>query len=155
MKTFALLLAYLVFFTAIECSAKPITLVEDGYDEKKMVAASERAIREVDFFIKDLKLGRSNHYSVKVPIEEDGTVEHFWLIDIVFSEDKFFGTINNDPGMVSNVKFGQKWSVGKNEISDWMYMRNGKMYGNYTIRPLLATMPEEQAKRFRAIFATP
>jgi uncharacterized protein YegJ (DUF2314 family) len=57
--------------------------------------------------------------------------------------------------MVTNVKSGQKWTVKKSEISDWMFMRNGKMYGNYTLRPLLKTMSEEEAEKFRSILANP
>ena len=74
---------------------------------------------------------------------------------VSFANNKFTGTINNEPGMVSNVKMGQQYTLGKTEISDWMFMRDGKMYGNYTLRPLLATMPEAEADKFRAIFATP
>lgn len=137
------------------CTSKPETLVEGGYDEAEMAAATERAINEVDAFISDLNTGRSENYAVKAPITENGETEHFWLTDVTFDGAKFTGIINNEPGMVSNVKMGQKWTLGKKEISDWMYMRDGKMYGNYTMRPLLATMPKEQADKFRAIFATP
>ena len=34
-------------------------------------------------------------------------------------------------------------------------MRDGKMYGNYTMRPLLKTMPEEEAAKFRSLLASP
>lgn len=54
-----------------------------------------------------------------------------------------------------NVQFGQKWTVKKEDISDWMFMRDGKMHGNYTMRPLLKTMPEREAAQFRSILAEP
>ena len=57
--------------------------------------------------------------------------------------------------MVTNVKEGQKWSVKKSEISDWMFMRDGKMHGNYTMRPLLKTMSEEEAAKFKSLLANP
>jgi uncharacterized protein YegJ (DUF2314 family) len=56
---------------------------------------------------------------------------------------------------VRNVKMGQKWTIKKAEISDWMFMRGGKMYGNYTMRPLLKAMPEDQAAKYRAMLAEP
>jgi len=34
---------------------------------------------------------------------------------------------------VGNVKIGQKWTIKQSEISDWMFMRDGKIYGNYTM----------------------
>lgn len=79
----------------------------------------------------------------------------FWLSDLIYKNGEFEGTINNDPGFVSNVEFGQKWTIKKAEISDWMYMRNKKMHGNYTLRPLLKTMPEDEAAKYREMLADP
>ena len=141
--------------SAIGCSSSPETLVEDGYDQAEMAAATKRAIAEVDTFIADLRSGRSEDYAVKAPIEDNGETEHFWLTGVTFANNKFTGTINNEPGMVSNVTMGQQFIIGKTEISDWMFMRNGKMYGNYTLRPLLATMPEAEAAQYRSMFAKP
>lgn len=45
--------------------------------------------------------------------------------------------------------------VRNEDISDWLFMRDGKMYGNYTLRPLLATMPEEAAAYYKAMLAEP
>lgn len=84
-----------------------------------------------------------------------GETEHFWLTDVSFENGEFKGTINNDPGMVGNVKIGQSWTVRKDGISDWMFMRGGKMYGNYTMRPLLKTMPEAEAAKYRSMLADP
>lgn len=36
-----------------------------------------------------------------------------------------------------------------------MFMRDGKMHGNYTMRPLLSTMSEEQATKLRSVLADP
>ncbi|MCV5961615.1 DUF2314 domain-containing protein, partial [Escherichia coli] len=33
---------------------------------------------------------------------------------------------------------------------DWMYTRGDKIYGGYTIDPLLATYPKEEADELRA-----
>lgn len=133
----------------------PETLVTEDYDEQEMEAAIARARSEVDAFIAVLEAGSGTDFGVKAPIEDDGQVEHFWLTDVTYSNGTFEGLIGNDPGMVTNVTFGQKWTIGKSEISDWMYMKDGKMYGNYTMRPLLRTMPEEEAAVFRSMLAEP
>ena len=155
MKRFAIAYALFVMVSLLGCSNKPDTLVSGGYDEAEMEAAIERAISEVDSFIEELHSGRPGNYSVKAPIEQNGRTEHFWLSDVTFKNGKFTGTIDNDPGIVTNVELGQKWTLGKTEISDWMYLRDGKIYGNYTMRPLLATMPEEEAEVLRSMLATP
>jgi uncharacterized protein YegJ (DUF2314 family) len=135
--------------------SKPDTLISGGYDERAMSAAMERARGEVDTFIAALAAGNGSEFAVKVPIEDRGKVEHFWLVDIAYRDGRFEGQIGNDPGIVTNVKFGEARSVGRAEISDWMFMRDGKMHGNYTLRPLLEAMPEEEAERFRSMLANP
>ena len=81
-------------------------------------------------------------------VDEFGTnVEHFWLGDLKLEGDTFHGTIDNKPDLVSNVQYGQRWTVKKSEISDGKYERGGKMYGNYTLRPLLKAMPPKDAQR--------
>ena len=161
MKRIALLIALLTSCAVLGCQKgqsdqkEPETLVRGGYDEDAMEAAIARARSEVDDFIADFQQGQSQDYSVKAPIEDEGEVEHFWLTDITYDGESFTGNIGNDPGIVSNVEFGQKYTIAKGEISDWMYFRDGKMYGNYTMRPLLDSMPEEEAARFRQMFAAP
>jgi uncharacterized protein YegJ (DUF2314 family) len=63
--------------------------------------------------------------------------------------DTFKGTIENEPGLVTNVNHGQRWKVKKSEISDWKYERGGKIYGGYTITPLLKSMAPEEAQWWR------
>jgi uncharacterized protein YegJ (DUF2314 family) len=133
----------------------PDTLITSGYDEKEMEAAIARARSEVDSFIAELSAPAGSTHAVKVPIKDGEQTEHFWLSDVTFQNGEFTGTIDNDPGTVGNVKIGQKWTVKKDEISDWMFMRDGKMHGNYTMRPLLKAMPEEEAAKLRSLLASP
>lgn len=150
------LLSFLVLLAVSGCGKPtPDTLVTGGYDEQEMNAAIAKARSEVDSFISELTNPTGTDHAVKVPIEDAGETEHFWLTDVSFANGEFKGTINNDPGIVSNVKIGQSWTAKKAEISDWMFMRNGKMHGNYTMRPLLKTLPEDEAATYRAMLADP
>jgi uncharacterized protein YegJ (DUF2314 family) len=155
MKTQTTLLLVFLILVGCSCKKSPGTLVRGGYDEKEMDAAIARARSEVDSFITELSKGNGSDFAVKAPIQDKDETEHFWLTDIVYRNGKFEGIIGNEPGIVTNVKSGQKWTVKKAEISDWMFMRGGKMYGNYTMRPLLKTMPEEEAEKFRSMLANP
>jgi uncharacterized protein YegJ (DUF2314 family) len=136
-------------------TSKPDTFVETSADDEEMEAAIARARSEVDTFLAELEKPTGTDHSVKAPITDKDQTEHFWLTGITFANDQFEGTIGNEPGMVSNVKFGQKWTVKKSDISDWMYMRDGKIHGNYTMRPLLKSMPEDEAAEFRKMLAEP
>lgn len=151
MRLLILLAGLICLFPA--CRPQPETLVEEGYDAQEMDAAIARARSEVDIFIKVLQAGSGTDFAVKAPIEDRGKVEHFWLTDVVYQDGQFEGLIGNDPGVVGNVKFGQKWKLGRAEISDWLYFKDGKMYGNYTMRPLLRSMSKDEAERFRAMLA--
>lgn len=137
------------------CSRDPETLVRDGYDEQEMAAAIARARAEVDGFVAALEKGEGSDFAVKAPVKDRGETEHFWLTEVTYREGSFEGLIGNDPGIVTNVKFGQKWTSKKLEISDWMFMRDEKMHGNYTLRPLLKTMKKEEAQMWRSRFAEP
>lgn len=137
------------------CAEPPDTLIQGGYDEQEMEAAMSQAREEMDSLIQELAAGNGSDFAVKVPIEDQGKVEYFWLTDVTYQDGIFAGLIGNDPGIVSNVSFGQDYSIARDEISDWMFMRNGKMHGNYTVRPLLATMSDEQAEQVRSMLADP
>lgn len=158
MKTISLLLL-MASMTLLGCNdaqrEKPDTLVDGGYNVDEMDAAIARARREVDSFIEELNNPTGYDHAVKAPIEDNGEVEHFWLSDVVYKDGVFTGTINNDPGIVTNVTFGQSWSVKRDEISDWMFTRDEKIHGNYTMIPLLKTLPPDEAAMYRSMLANP
>jgi uncharacterized protein YegJ (DUF2314 family) len=140
---------------SMSCEQKPETLIESGYNEAEMDSAIARARREVDAFLAELAKPTGDDHAVKAPIKEGDQTEHFWLTNVTYKDGQFHGKIGNDPGIVSNVKFGQSWSIARDDISDWMFVRDGKIHGNYTMLPLLATMPEKEAAAYRAMLANP
>lgn len=152
MKTLnSLLLAVAVVALAFGCSKKPETLVtQDSYDEKAMDAAIARAQAEVDAFVKVVEAGEGQSIAVKAPIKDANGTEFFWLTGVTYADGTFSGKIGNEPGMVQKVKFGQSWKIKKGEIADWMYHKDGRIYGGYTIDPLLHTMAEDEAAVMRA-----
>jgi len=131
------------------------TLVKGGYDEAAMNAAIARARSEVDVFIPALEKREGTGFAVKVPVHDQGETEHFWLTDVTYRDGEFEGKVGNDPGIVTNVTFGQTMRIKKDDISDWMFLRDGKLHGNYTLRPLLERMDPDEAARYRALFAEP
>ncbi len=152
---FATILFSCCLLVSAAIAAEPETLVTEGYDQKEMDEAIAKAKKTVDKFIQVLESGKGENFAVKAPIKDGEKVEHFWITDVSFKDDKFTGRIGNDPGIVENVSIGQKWKIAKKDISDWMFMRDGKIHGNYTMRPLLKTLPEAQAKRLREMLADP
>jgi uncharacterized protein YegJ (DUF2314 family) len=91
---------------------------------------------------------------VALPYGTNNT-EHIWTKDVERKDGKITGVINNVPRDVKGIRVGQRIDIAEAQISDWMFMRNGKMVGNYTLRPLLKRMPAKDAARYRALLETP
>jgi uncharacterized protein YegJ (DUF2314 family) len=129
-------------------------VIEVEADDKEMNAAIAHARSTVGEFVKRLANPgpADDGFSVKKMIEDGQEVEHFWLTGVSYSEGEFTGKIGNDPQSVGNVKFGQKVSVAETEITDWMYLDDGKMIGNFTLRVLFGRMPKEEAEALRKQF---
>ena len=122
-------------------SYDPVTEVE--FDDKDMNVAIDDARSSVAEFVERLKNPRptDESFSVKKMISDGEEVEYLWLTDVSYSDGKFTGIINEDPQSVRNIKFGQKVTVEETEILDWMYLDDGELVGNFTLRVLLKRMP--------------
>ena len=138
----------LVFATG--CSRKPETLT-NKYDNQKMEQATADARATFDDFLLRFRRPRpgDSSFHVKVRIEDENGVEHFWVGDLKLDAEQFSGKIANEPGIVKKVKMGQTYTFTRSEVSDWMYLSNGTMQGNYTLRVGLESMPPAEAAAMR------
>jgi uncharacterized protein YegJ (DUF2314 family) len=128
----------------------PTTFV--SADDKLMNQAITEARQTVDEFIHKLQnpANDESDFSIKIPIKENGSVEHFWLVNISYVDGVFSGTINNDPEIIHTVKNGQTYKAKKEEISDWLYMKSDKMIGNKTLHALFPHMKPKEVKAIKA-----
>lgn len=95
-------------------------------------------------------------FALKVGLPADGGgSEHIWANRIERKDGKIFGTINNVPKNLKNIRLGQRIEIPEPLVSDWMYHRSGKIVGGYTIRALLKRLPRDEAARLRAMLADP
>jgi len=127
--------------------------IEISENDAEMNAAIQTAREKLPEFWKVFDKPEVGESDFAVKIEDEHGVEYFWVRSLRRQDDKLFGTINNDPETVKSVKLGQEIEVPKASISDWMFMRNGKMFGNYTLRVLFKQMPESEVKKYKAIMA--
>jgi uncharacterized protein YegJ (DUF2314 family) len=132
------------------CSRKPETLTSK-YDEKKMEQAIADARATFDEFLARFRSPKpgDQEFHVKVRIEDKHGVEHFWVGDLKLDSEPYSGKIADEPGIVKKVKFRQEYRFTRGEISDWMYLANGKMQGNYTLRVELESMPPKEAEALK------
>src|SRR6267142_2694028 len=82
--------------------------------------------------------------------------EHIWIADVKkIADGRYSGRFANAPRDLPGKKAGEVTEFKEADISDWMFMRNGKIVGGETIRPLLKAMPKADADALRARMETP
>ena len=125
-------------------------MIRVAENDPEMDQAVKTAPQTVQQFIDALKSPKPNqtNFSIKKGFKDKGMTEHIWLGDVTYDGTVFHGRINNEPVDVKNVKFGEAVTVGPKDISDWMYIEDGKLVGGYTVRLLYNRESPEGKKQF-------
>ncbi|KAA9325337.1 DUF2314 domain-containing protein [Hymenobacter busanensis] len=105
-------------------------------DDPGMVTAMQHSRNAVDEFVsalvsKDTTLA---YFSIKAAFTGGSMKEHIWIKALSVKGDTIYGEIDNEPEHTKEVMLGQRIAVLKDSVSDWMYTRNGKLVGGFTIR---------------------
>ena len=114
--------AFLIAALVAACQKERSAAAEEFQDDfAPMNAAYEEARSSVGKFIAILEAGRlpGHRYLVKARVAADGEVEHVWLEPIELEQEVFSGPIINEFAVIQSIKAGDRWSVSKDEISDW------------------------------------
>jgi uncharacterized protein YegJ (DUF2314 family) len=151
-KTASLLCALLAVGCAndasvVQRSGQPAVIAFDDRD-KEMAAAIREARDSVQGFIAEMPAlrGRGDYIAIKAPIAGGPGTEHVWLGSPEFREGAFHGKIDNVP-LGGHFKLGDTVTVKISEISDWMAVRDGELYGGFTVIVGRARMlPAERVK---------
>lgn len=138
-------------------SAREDKIINVADDDKEMNAAIAKARSTLPHFWEVFEKPQRGEqdFALKVAITDKNGTEHFWAVDIERKDGKIKGTLNNEPNIVESVKMGQRMEITETNISDWMYIRDKKMVGNYTIVPLFKEMSKEEVAQFKAMMADP
>jgi uncharacterized protein YegJ (DUF2314 family) len=154
---FGLALAVAVIITGLTGCSRSDRTISVADDDPAMLAAISKAREALPVFweAKEKHLRGESGFALKVKISDGGKGEHFWLTEIERKEGKIFGVVNNEPETVRNVKLGERREIPEADISDWLFMRDRKMVGNYTLRVLFKQMPAKEVERYKAIMAEP
>jgi uncharacterized protein YegJ (DUF2314 family) len=95
-------------------------------------------------------------HALKVRFAGRGHVEHIWMSDVKKLPDgNYSGRFANEPRDLPGKNIGDQVEFKQADISDWMFMRNEKVVGGETIKPLLKSMPKEDADAMRARMEQP
>jgi uncharacterized protein YegJ (DUF2314 family) len=118
-------------------------------DDKQMDRAVENAQRTLGFFMAALhaKHNGDTVFEIKKGFIDGDKVEHLWIKRVTYDGKNFHGEIDNRPQDVNNVHLGQRVTVAPEVVTDWMFLKDGKLIGGYTTRVLYARLsPEDKAE---------
>jgi uncharacterized protein YegJ (DUF2314 family) len=86
------------------------------------------------------------NFRVKYPFTaEPGSAfnnEYVWLENIFFEDGRYYGTVANRPYYLGSLQKGDLAAFEEGAISDWMYIRTGKIIGGRSIKYLIEQIPE-------------
>lgn len=161
MKTILSILISLIIISCNKISNKKVerdnepdiyNLEETDKEINNAVLKAKQTFAEFEnIFINDTK--NENSYAIKQEyIIPSGGSEHIWIGQIQLTNNIYIGIINNEPFYTTEVKLGDKVTIKKNKISDWMVINqtNGKAKGGYTIRVLRDRMSDKEKQNFDA-----
>jgi uncharacterized protein YegJ (DUF2314 family) len=100
--------------------------------DKQMDRAVENAQRTLGFFMAALRAKKNGDtvFEIKKGFIDGDKVEHLWI-----------------KREVSNVHLGEHVTVAPRDVTDWMFLKDGKLVGGYTTRVLYARLsPEDKAE---------
>lgn len=135
-------------------TGSPVISIKSGDNE--MAEAIQAAQHSLPAMLALYAQGTLPDFTVKVQVfdeEDPDNSEHFWLSQMEIREDHVAGIIDAAPRVVSNVVEGQKYQLPLENITDWMYVEDEMIHGNYTLRVLLPQMPEQEAEMYASKLA--
>ncbi len=116
--------------------------------DAEMNAAMDEARSTLPGFLEELENADPGaFYSIKARFDEGPDTEHIWLVEITNADGVLGGVINNEPLALTSVAFGQRVSVSRDRVSDWLIVRDGKYRGGFTLRQLRKNMTAAEQRQ--------
>lgn len=131
----------------IERGEEPI-IFSLSEDDKEMNLAIESANESLDDFDEALKFSENENFALKIRYDLNNKSEHIWAVDIEKIGNDYLGIIDNVPNSETSINLNDKVKIEKDKISDWMFSKNGKLFGGFTIKVLRNRMSELEKENF-------
>ncbi|OKO76558.1 hypothetical protein AC629_32695 [Bradyrhizobium sp. NAS80.1] len=95
-------------------------------------------------------------HSLKLHFSTRRRGEHIWIAEVKkLPNGAYSGLFANEPRDLPGKRAGDEVKFSEADISDWMFMRNGKIVGGETIKPTLKSLPKADADAIRARMEQP
>lgn len=119
-------------------------------DDKAMDQAVGHAQKSLGFFIAAFQANKpgDTSFEIKKGFMDGDHVEHLWIDHLTWDGKEFHGRINNRPLDVKNVQLGEEVAVEPQDVSDWMFVKDGKLMGGFTTRVLYKRLSAQDKAEF-------
>ncbi|CAN7176277.1 DUF2314 domain-containing protein [Phenylobacterium sp. LjRoot225] len=128
-------------------------------DDQAVNAAKSEAIKALPVFWAkfDAKEPGASHYLVKVALHaKGGGDEVVWAEPLQHAQDDVVVRLANQPVYLAEPKLGDVIHVPPEDLVDWSYLKNGKLYGHFVTRSMMnRAKPEERALMEANLAPTP
>jgi len=121
----------------------------------EMTAAIAEARRTLPAFWTRLSANEPNGeemMKMALPASNGGR-ERIWVKGVTVTADSYAGRLYNPPRRLPGMARVSPVQFEANQISDWTYVRNDRMWGNHTLRVMLKNLPPEDARRISAFLS--
>jgi len=137
------------------CAHRDKGYVEDTDPEMAAAIAKAQATLPQFWQAFDQRAHGESNFVLVVRIKDKGRIEHFFTTDFERRDSKTMVTISNSPKIVASVKSGDRIEIPAADITDWLYMRDGKYVGMFTMKPRFKYMPAEHVEAFKRVMIDP
>jgi len=103
-----------------------------GYFWRELTWEGHRIAKGVD--LAAVKVGFSD--------PDNDHVEYMWVSNIDFDGVVISGELLNAPDVLTSIAKGANVEIGLDEVYDWMYVREGNVYGGFTVDVIRARMSD-------------
>jgi uncharacterized protein YegJ (DUF2314 family) len=145
-------LAMAILVVAVGCRKSDDPVVKVRAEDSEMNAAISAAQASITNFMAVFRNPQTNqqYFLIKGKFTASDVVEHIWVADLRYDGSVFHGVIANEPERISGLTFKQPVEVQLGQISDWMFVQDGKLVGGYTFRVLRKRMTAQQRRELDA-----
>ena len=143
-------LAALTVLPTIATAGQSDPVINYENTDSQMNAAQAEARSHLDRFFEHVLdangIGQQGSgVKVAFPIGENST-EVIWVSPFGIREGQLIGILANEPHSIEGMSVGDTVTFEQDQVRDWFfYGTDGKMYGSYTTRVMLADMAKDMS----------
>ncbi|MCB1330436.1 MAG: DUF2314 domain-containing protein [Maritimibacter sp.] len=150
----ALILAPLAAPAQTETTAETIRIPQGDPAMAAAIETAQATLPMVFAAVLDADGRAHPAFTLKVAFPVETGEEVIWVSDVVRTPMGFTAALANAPRHLAGLSMGDTVTFQAPMIADWgLSADDGKLYGHYTTRALLATLPADAAERIRALLS--